>query len=68
MDQKLTKKVLKLMDEVMIENRGQGLVNIGTCNLHIANNSFQKGLEEYGEAACDLVVDLYNFFKKFPSR
>ncbi|KAG8190159.1 hypothetical protein JTE90_008693 [Oedothorax gibbosus] len=65
---KVNKKVLKLMDEVMIENRGQGLVNIGTCNLHIANNSFQKGLEEYGEAACDLIVDLYNFFKKFPSR
>lgn len=65
----VNKKVFRLVNEVMIDDRGQGLVDAGFCNLHVVNNSFPKGVEEFGETvACDLLVDIYYYCKKYPSR
>lgn len=64
----VNKKVFRLVNEIMVDDRGQGLVDVGFCNLHVVNNSFQKGIEEFGETACDLLVDIYYYFKKYPSR
>ncbi|KAK2549148.1 hypothetical protein P5673_030524 [Acropora cervicornis] len=38
----------------------QGLVDVGTCNIHIVQNSFGKGLDKYGKDAGQLVIDLHS--------
>ena len=40
-----------------------GMINIGTCNLHVVHNSFCKALEAYGIPVNDLAVDIHSFFK-----
>ena len=40
-----------------------GMINIGTCNLHVVHNSFCKALEVYGTPVDDLAVDIHSFFK-----
>ena len=40
-----------------------GMINIGTCNLHVVHNSFCKALEAYGTPVDDLAVDIHSFFK-----
>ena len=39
-----------------------GMINIGTCNLHVVHNSFCKALEAYGTPVDDLAVDIHSFF------
>ena len=40
-----------------------GMINIGTCNLHVVHNSFCKALGAYGTPVDDLAVDIHSFFK-----
>ena len=40
-----------------------GMINIGTCNLHVVHNSFCKAVEAYGTPVDDLAVDIHSFFK-----
>ena len=40
-----------------------GMINIGTCNLHVVHNSFCKALEAYDTPVDDLAVDIHSFFK-----
>ena len=40
-----------------------GMINIGTCNLHVVHNSFYKALEAYGTPVDDLALDIHCFFK-----
>ena len=46
----------------------QGLVDIGTCNIHIIHNTFNKGLDKYGKDAEQLVIDLHSVFKYSAAR
>ena len=39
-----------------------GMINIGTCNLHVVHNSFCKAFEAYGTPVDDLAVDIHSFF------
>jgi hypothetical protein len=64
----VNKKVLRLINEEVKSVRGKGLVNIGTCNIHVIHNAFQRGLEELGTDSSDLVVFMYNFFDGWPAR
>ena len=41
----------------------QGLVDVGTCNIHIVLNSFVKGLDKYGKDAEQLGIDLHSLLK-----
>ncbi|XP_015930082.1 uncharacterized protein [Parasteatoda tepidariorum] len=61
-------KVWKMMNQNLIEERNKGLIDIGTCNLHVIHNAFLKGIEEFGEVGKELIVDIYSFFKKYPAR
>ena len=36
-----------------------GLLDIGTYNLHICHNAFEKGLAMYGHNTSELVIDLH---------
>ena len=40
-----------------------GMINIGTCNLHVVHNSFCKAFEAYGTPVDDLAVDIHSFSK-----
>lgn len=64
----VNKKVWRTINDELIEERGHGLIDVGTCNLHTVHNAFLRGLEEFGETGTDLVTDVYQFFKKYPSR
>lgn len=64
----VNKKVFRLINEKVKSLRVKGLVNIGFCNLHMMHNAFQKGLEELGYDASDLIISLYYYFKDWPSR
>ena len=46
----------------------QGLVYVGTCNIHIVHNSFGKGVDKYGKNAEQLVIDLHSLFKYSAAR
>ena len=46
----------------------QGLVDVGTCNIHIVHNSFGKGLDKYGKDAEQFVIDLHSLFKYSAAR
>lgn len=37
-------------------------LNIGSCNLHIIHNAFEKGLKICGLEIADLIVQLHNWF------
>ena len=44
------------------------LVNTGSCQLHVVNNTFRKKLESYGEDIENLCIDLFYFFKLSAAR
>ena len=64
----VNKKVFRLIDKIVEEERGSGLVDIGTCNLHVVHNSYLKGLSKFGDVGKELIIHVYHFFKKFPAR
>jgi hypothetical protein len=64
----VNKKVWKLINEEVKTVRGVGLVDIGTCSLHIVHNAFLKGLDKLGEKSSELVLLVYHFFDGWPSR
>lgn len=65
---KVNKKVFYLMNEELKSTREKGLVDFGFCNIHMIHNAFQKGLEELGSDASDLILAIYYYFKDWPSR
>lgn len=64
----VNKKVARLLNDELKLSRGKGLIDIGTCNIHVMHNAFLKGLEELGSNCTDLCVALKYFFKDKPSR
>ncbi|KAK3923387.1 Reticulocyte-binding protein 2-like protein a [Frankliniella fusca] len=64
----VNKTVLRLVNEKVKEFRAKGLMDAGTCNLHILHNAFLSGLEVFGEDVGQLVISIYDFFHGFPSR
>ena len=47
---------------------GKGMLNIGTCNIHIIHNAFLKGLQVFGEESSDFVILVHSFFDGWPAR
>lgn len=64
----VNKKVFRLINDGIKALRGTGLVNIGTCNIHIVHNAFLKGLEELGIDVSDFIINVYYFFNGWPKR
>lgn len=62
------KKVFRLLNEELKLLRGKGLIDIGTCTIHLIHNAFLKGLQQCGNEISDLLVALKYFFKDNPSR
>lgn len=56
------------MNDQLLDERKKSLLNIGTCNIHTLHNAFQKGIEELGTYASELIIAVYYFFKGWPLR
>lgn len=54
----VNESIWKEMKKRMKEEGNNGLIDIGTCNVHVIHNSFAKGLSEYGGDVEQLAVDL----------
>ena len=64
----VNKAVWNLMNNDMFKCRSKGLLNIGTCNLHVVNNSFVLALSEFGSDASEFAIEVYYFFHTEPVR
>lgn len=64
----VNKTVHRIVNEEVLKRRGSGLLNLGTCNIHIVHNAFLKGLAELGEECSDAAIAIFHFFDGFPSR
>lgn len=64
----VNKTVFRLVSEKVKHERRHGLLNIGSCNLHIFHTSFEKALSVFGQEVSDLVILVYTYFNDYPSR
>ena len=64
----VNKKVERLMNELMIKERGKPLLLVGSCNIHILHNAFLKGIDKLGEDASELIYCVHHFFHGWPAR
>ncbi len=67
----VNKTVWKEVNESVLKNaeRGRtGLLEIGSCTLHVVHNAFAKGLEEYGKNISEFVLEVYQWFKLSAAR
>lgn len=66
------KKLFRLLDLEVSTKLGSlhdfGLLNIGTCNLHVIHNTFSIGLQSVEWNIEELLIDVYYFFHKSPAR
>ena len=59
----VNKSIKKSINNKLQEQFKRQLVDTGSCQIHVAHNSFWKGIEVYGEAIENLCIDLFYFFK-----
>ncbi|KAE8741989.1 hypothetical protein FOCC_FOCC012469 [Frankliniella occidentalis] len=45
----------------------KGMLDIGTCNLHVVHNSFKKALHVFSTDVSEVLLDIYYIFDDFPS-
>ncbi|KAL4148221.1 hypothetical protein QTP88_002503 [Uroleucon formosanum] len=56
------------MSYLITDALGHGLIDIGSCNIHIVHNAFLKGLDNYRLDVSEFVILVYYFFKGWPKR
>jgi len=56
------------MQRQLTEAGHRGLVDVGTCNIHVVHNAFHAAVSEYAADVNDLAVDLHTFFKLSTAR
>ena len=64
----VNKSIKQSINNKLEEHFKRQLVGTGSCQIHIAHNSFRRGIEDYGEAIENLCIDLFYFFKLSASR
>ena len=64
----VNKLIKQSINNKLEEQFKRQLVDTGSCQIHVAHNSFRKGIEAYGEAIENLCIDLFYFFKLSASR
>ena len=57
----VNKAIFRKMNELITQDHPDsvGLVDLGSCSIHIIHNAFGKGLEQYGKGIDQLCIDLY---------
>ena len=66
----VNKAIFGKMNELITQNHPDfmGLIDLGSCSIHIIHNAFGKGLEQYGKRIDQLCIDLYKLFKYSSAR
>lgn len=64
----VNKTVFNLINQEIIASGRQGLINIGSCNLHTIHNTFLEATKIYGTEAIKLMVDVYSWFHTSSAR
>ena len=61
----MNKAIFRKMNELITQDYPDfmGLIDLGSCNIHIIHNASEKGLEQYGKGIDQLCIDLYSLFK-----
>ncbi|CAM1293463.1 Uncharacterised protein r2_g255 [Pycnogonum litorale] len=67
----VNKKLLKLIDEHLKMNipGHKGLINFGSCNLHVVHNSFGHAISEFDHWGIEGFLEaVFKYFNKYPAR
>ena len=66
----VNKTVWRIVNDALLRLPGSshGLVDIGTCNLHICHNAFGKSLGVFANEISEFVIDLHWWFKQSATR
>ena len=66
----VNKTVWRIVNDALLTlpGRSHGLVDIGTCNLHICHNAFGKGLGVFANEISEFFIDLHWWFKQSAAR
>ena len=62
----VNKTVWNYINKHMKDQGLHGLLPLIPCNLHAVHNAFRKGLDDFGQEAEQLVIDLFCFLKASP--
>ena len=59
------KTIFQHMNELILQDHPEfpGLIDLGSCTIHIIHNAFGKGIDQYGKGIDQLCMDLYFLFK-----
>ena len=56
------------INKTVKNNFNEGLVDVGTCHLHVYHNGLQKALHAFGSDVSEFVVDIKLWFKLSAAR
>ena len=60
--------VLKMLQEKRKENDHPGIIDIGSCGLHVIHGAFQTGLQSQGWELNKIFRGMFNIFNESPAR
>lgn len=64
----VNKTIWRCVQKKLTEAGNKGLVDIGTCNIHVVHNAFHAALISYGIEIEEFVIGLHTFFKLSAAR
>ena len=66
----VNKTIFQHMNELILQDHPgfPGLIELGSCTIHIVHNAFGKGIDQYGKDIDQLSMDLYFLFKHSAAR
>ena len=61
----VNKAIFRKMNELITQDHPDfmGLIDLGSCNIHIIHNAFWKGFEQHGKGIDQFCIDHYSLFK-----
>ena len=62
----MNKAIFRKMNELITQDHPDfmGLIDLGSCSIHIIHNDFGKVLEQYGKGIDQLCIDLYSLYSQ----
>ena len=66
----VNKTILQKMNEHILQDYAEfpGLIDLGSCSIHVIHNACGKGLEKHGKEVDQLCIDLHSLFKYSAAR
>ena len=58
----VNKTIFQSMNELILQDHPKfpGLIDLGSCTIHIIHNAFGKGIDQYGKVIDQLCIDLFS--------